>query len=111
FLGRMLFTGDDVYKEVGVLSGGEKVRCMLSKLMLSGASILLLDQPTNHLDLESVATLNNGLIDFKGNVIFTTHDHQLIQTVANRIIEFKDGKITDRNMTYDEYVEASMVAG
>ena len=105
FLGRMLFTGDDVYKQVKVLSGGEKVRCMLSKLMLSGASILLLDQPTNHLDLESVAALNNGLIDFGGNAIFTTHDHQLIQTVANRIIEFRDGSITDRAMTYDEYVE------
>ena len=109
FLGRMLFTGDDVYKQVKVLSGGEKVRCMLSKLMLSGASILLLDQPTNHLDLESVAALNNGLSDFGSNVIFTTHDHQLIQTVANRIIEFKDGGIIDRNMTYDEYVETMKV--
>ena len=106
FLGRMLFTGDDVYKSVKVLSGGEKVRCMLSKLMLSGASILMLDQPTNHLDLESVAALNNGLMDFKGNIIFTTHDHQLIQTTANRIIEFKDSGIIDRAMTYDEYVEA-----
>ena len=109
FLGRMLFTGDDVYKEVRVLSGGEKVRCMLSRLMLSGASVLLLDQPTNHLDLESVAALNNGLTDFKGNIIFTTHDHQLIQTAANRIIEFKDGGITDRVMTYDEYVESVKV--
>jgi len=109
FLGRMLFTGDDVYKKVEVLSGGEKVRCMLSKLMLSGASILLLDQPTNHLDLESVAALNNGIIDFGGNVIFTTHDHQLIQTVANRIIEFKDGGIIDRAMTYDEYVETMKI--
>jgi len=109
FLGRMLFTGDDVYKAVKVLSGGEKVRCLLSKLMLSGASILLLDQPTNHLDLESVQALNNGLEDFDGNVIFTTHDHQLIQTVANRIIEFKDGGIVDRNMTYDEYVESTKV--
>ena len=106
FLGRMLFTGDDVYKQVKVLSGGEKMRCMLSKLMLSGASVLLLDQPTNHLDLESVAALNNGLIDFGGNMIFTTHDHQLIQTTANRIIEFVDGGIIDRVMTYDEYVEA-----
>jgi len=106
FLGRMIFTGDDVYKLVKVLSGGEKVRCLLSKLMLSGASILLLDQPTNHLDLESVQALNNGLEDFGGNVIFTTHDHQLIQTVANRIIEFKDGGIIDRAMTYDEYVES-----
>jgi ATPase subunit of ABC transporter with duplicated ATPase domains len=104
FLGRMLFTGDDVYKLVKVLSGGEKVRCMLSKLMLSGASVLLLDQPTNHLDLEAVAALNNGMTDFGGNIIFTTHDHQIIQTVANRIIEFKDGRIIDRAMTYDEYV-------
>ena len=104
FLGRMLFTGDDVYKQVNVLSGGERVRCMLSRLMLSGASVLLLDQPTNHLDLESVATLNNGMIDFGGNIIFTTHDHQLIQTVANRIIEFKDNEIIDRAMTYDEYI-------
>jgi len=109
FLGRMLFTGDDVYKEVRVLSGGEKVRCMLSKLMLSGCSILLLDQPTNHLDLESVAALNNGLVDFKGNVILTTHDHQLIQTMANRIIEFTDDGIVDRSMTYDEYVDAMKV--
>jgi len=106
FLGRMLFTGDDVYKEVRVLSGGEKVRCMLSRLMLSGASVLLLDQPTNHLDLESVAALNNGLTDFKGNIIFTTHDHQLIQTTANRIIEFKGTGIIDRAMSYDEYVES-----
>jgi ATPase subunit of ABC transporter with duplicated ATPase domains len=106
FLGRMLFTGDDVYKEVRVLSGGEKVRCMLSRLMLSGASVLLLDQPTNHLDLESIAALNNGMTDFGGNIIFTTHDHQLIQTVANRIIEFTDSEVIDRVMTYDEYVEA-----
>jgi ATPase subunit of ABC transporter with duplicated ATPase domains len=106
FLGRMLFSGDDVYKPVKVLSGGEKVRCMLSKMMLSGANILLFDQPTNHLDLESIAALNNGMDDFKGNIIFTTHDHQLIQTVANRIIEFTDeGKIIDRTMTYDEYIE------
>ena len=106
FLGRMLFTNDDVYKPVKVLSGGEKVRCMLSKLMLSGASVLLLDQPTNHLDLESVAALNNGMNDFKGNIIFSTHDHQMTQTVANRIIEFNDdGSITDRRVTYDEYVE------
>ena len=105
FLGRMLFTGDDVYKPVKVLSGGEKVRCMISKLMLSGASVLMLDQPTNHLDLESIAALNNGMSEFKGNIIFTTHDHQMTQTVANRIIELKDGKIIDRHVTYDEYVE------
>jgi ATPase subunit of ABC transporter with duplicated ATPase domains len=106
FLGRMLFSGDDVYKPVKVLSGGEKVRCMLSKMMLSGSNILMFDQPTNHLDLESIAALNNGMDDFKGNIIFTTHDHQLIQTVANRIIEFTgDGRIIDRIMTYDEYIE------
>jgi len=107
FLGRMLFSGDDVYKQVKVLSGGEKVRCMLSKMMLSGANVLLLDQPTNHLDMESIAALNNGLESFDGNVLFATHDHQLIQTVANRIIEFlPDGGILDRRMTYDEYVAA-----
>ena len=107
FLGRMLFAGDDVYKSVTVLSGGEKVRCMLSKMMLSGANVLLFDQPTNHLDLESIAALNNGMADFKSNIIFTTHDHQIIETVANRIIEFTDeGTIVDRKMTYDEYIEA-----
>ena len=105
FLGRMLFTGDDVYKNVSVLSGGEKVRCMLSKLMLSGASVLLMDQPTNHLDLESVEALNNGMSDFKGNIIFTTHDHQMNETVANRIIEFKDGRAIDRKITFEEDVE------
>lgn len=102
----MLFSGDDVYKQVKVLSGGEKVRCMLSKMMLSGANVLLFDQPTNHLDLESIAALNNGMNAYDGNLLFTTHDHQLIQTVANRIIEFTpEGKIIDMQMTYDEYVE------
>ena len=110
FLGRMLFSGDDVYKRVKVLSGGERVRCMLSRMMLSGASILLFDQPTNHLDLESIAALNNGMSDFAVNIIFTTHDHQIIETVANRIIEFGGGKITDRRMTYDEYIEAAKAA-
>ena len=106
FLGRMLFSGDDVYKPVRVLSGGEKVRCMLSKMMLSGASVLMFDQPTNHLDLESIAALNNGMDDFKGNILFTTHDHQMTQTVANRIIEFTDaGTIIDRTMSFDEYIE------
>ena len=105
FLGRMLFSGDEVYKPVNVLSGGERVRCMISKLMLSGASVLLLDQPTNHLDLESIAALNNGLAAFPYNIIFSSHDHQLTQTVANRIIEINaDGSITDRMCTYDEYV-------
>ena len=107
FLGRMLFSGDDVYKPVKVLSGGEKVRCMLSKLMLSGANFLLLDQPTNHLDLESIAALNNGLEAFKYNLIFSCHDHQLTQTVANRIIEITDDGIIDRRCSYDEYVHLS----
>ena len=105
FLGRMLFSGDDVYKPAKVLSGGEKVRCMLSKMMLSGANFLVFDQPTNHLDLESIAALNNGMEAFKYNIIFSCHDHQLTQTVANRIIEInEDGSITDRLCTYDEYM-------
>ena len=105
FLGRMLFSGDDVYKPARVLSGGEKVRCMLSKMMLSGANFLMLDQPTNHLDLESIAALNNGLEAFKYNILFSCHDHQLTQTVANRIIEITDdGSIIDRLCTYDEYM-------
>ncbi len=107
FLGRMLFSGDEVYKPVKVLSGGEKVRCMLSRMMLSGANVLLLDQPTNHLDLESIAALNNGLEAVKCNVLFSTHDHQLIQTVANRVFDFTaDGRLIDRKMTYDEYLES-----
>ncbi|MCR5842550.1 MAG: ATP-binding cassette domain-containing protein [Oscillospiraceae bacterium] len=107
FLGRMLFSGDDVYKNVQVLSGGEKVRCMLSRLMLSGANFLLLDQPTNHLDLESIAALNNGLEAFKYNIIFSCHDHQLTQTVANRIIEITETGIIDRVCSYDEYMHVS----
>ena len=105
FLGRMLFSGEDVYKPVNVLSGGEKVRCMLSRMMLSGANVLLLDQPTNHLDLESITAVNNGLTAFPGNVILASHDHEMVETVANRIIEFtEDGKYIDRSMTYDEYL-------
>ncbi len=107
FLGRMLFSGDDVYKPVSVLSGGERVRCMLSRMMLSGANFLLLDQPTNHLDLESIAALNNGLEAFPCNIIFSCHDHQLTQTVANRIIEITDGGIVDRRCSYDEYMHIS----
>ena len=107
FLGRMLFSGDDVYKQVKVLSGGEKVRCMLSRMMLSGANVLMLDQPTNHLDLESIAALNKGLEAVKCNVLVASHDHQLIQTVCNRIFDFTpDGKLIDRMMTYDEYLES-----
>ncbi len=106
FLGRMLFSGEDVYKQVKVLSGGEKVRCMLSRMMLSGANVLLLDQPTNHLDLESITAVNNGLTAFPGNVILACHDHEMVQTVANRIIEFtEDGGYIDRSTTYDEYLE------
>ncbi len=107
FLGRMLFSGDDVYKNVKVLSGGEKVRCMLSRMMLSGANFLMLDQPTNHLDLESIAALNNGLDAFKNNIIFSCHDHQLTQSVANRIIEITEDGIIDRLCSYDEYVHLS----
>lgn len=104
FLGRMLFSGDDVYKPVKVLSGGEKVRCMISKMMLSGANFLVFDQPTNHLDLESIAALNNGMEAFKHNIIFSSHDHQLTQTVANRIIEITDDGIIDRMCSFDEYM-------
>jgi len=105
FLGRMLFSGDDVFKEAKVLSGGEKVRCMLSRMMLSGSNVLVLDQPTNHLDLESITALNNGLIDFKEVILFSSHDHQLIQTIADRIIEFTEDGMIDRLMTYDDYLE------
>ena len=105
FLGRMLFSGDDVYKNVQVLSGGEKVRCMLSRMMLYGSNVLVMDQPTNHLDLESITAVNEGLMAFKGNVLFASHDHEFIQTVANRIMEISaDGKLTDRLCTYDEYI-------
>ena len=107
FLGRMLFSGDDVYKPARVLSGGEKVRCMLSRMMLSGANFLVLDQPTNHLDLESIAALNNGLEAFKYNILFSCHDHQLTQTVANRIIEITEDGVIDRLCSYDEYMHIS----
>ena len=112
FLGRMLFSGDDVYKSVKVLSGGEKVRCMLSRMMLFGSNVLVLDQPTNHLDLESITAVNNGLEAVKCNVLFSSHDHQLVQTVANRIFDFtSDGKLIDRKMTYDEYLESAATNG
>nr|WP_304212703.1 ATP-binding cassette domain-containing protein [Fredinandcohnia onubensis] len=105
FLGRMLFSGEEVLKKPSVLSGGEKVRCMLSKMMLSGANVLVLDDPTNHLDLESITALNNGLIAFKGSVLFTSHDHQFVQTIANRIIEITPNGLVDKQMSYDEYLE------
>lgn len=105
FLGRMLFSGDDSLKKINVLSGGEKVRCILSKMMMSGANILILDEPTNHLDMESIQALNNALIKFPGVILFTSHDHQFVQTTANRIMEIVDGKLIDRYCTYDEYME------
>ena len=107
FLGRMLFSGDEALKKVKVLSGGEKVRCMMSKLMLSGANVLVMDDPTNHLDIESITSLNKGMENFKGALLFSSHDHELLSTVANRIIEFKeDGKYIDKMMNYDEYLES-----
>ena len=105
FLGRMLFSGDEALKEVKVLSGGEKVRCVLSKMMLSGANFLIFDEPTNHLDMESITAVNNGMQNFKGNILFTSHDHQLMQTVANRIIDIKEnGEVIDKEITYNEYL-------
>lgn len=105
FLGRMLFSGDDVYKPVNVLSGGEKVRCMFSRMMLYGSNVLMLDQPTNHLDLESITAVNNGLFDFKGNILFSSHDHEFIQTVADRIIEINEDGVLDRFTDYEDYLE------
>ncbi len=104
FLGRMLFSGDESLKQVNVLSGGERVRCMLSRLMLSGANAMVLDDPTNHLDLESITSLNNGLINFSGVLLFTSHDHQFIDTIANRIVEITPAGVVDRAMTFDEYI-------
>lgn len=109
FLGRMLFGGEETLKKASVLSGGEKVRCMISRMMLSGANVLLLDEPTNHLDLESITALNNGLSNFEGTVIFTSHDHQFIGTIANRIIEITPSGIIDKVMTYDEYLDDERV--
>ena len=110
FLGRMLFAGDDGVKKVKVLSGGEKVRVMLSKLMISGANCLILDEPTNHLDMESITALNNGLIKFSGVVLFSSHDHQFVQTTANRIMEIVNGQLIDKVTTYDEYLENDELA-
>ena len=105
FLGRMLFSGEESLKKVRVLSGGEKVRCMLAKMMLSGANALIFDEPTNHLDLESITALNNALKDFSGVILFNSHDHQFVNTVANRIIEIDGKKVFDKNVTYDEYLD------
>lgn len=105
WLGRMLFSGEEALKKASVLSGGEKVRCMLAKMMMAESNVLIFDDPTNHLDLESIQALNQGLIDFKENILFTSHDHQFVQTIANRVIEFNNDGIIDRLSTYDEYLE------
>ncbi len=109
FLGKMLFSGDEALKSCTVLSGGEKMRCMFSRMMLQRANVLLLDEPTNHLDLESITTLNNSLVSFKGNILLASHDHEMLQTVCNRIIELTPKGIIDREMTYDEYLEDKKV--
>ena len=111
FLGRMLFAGDDGVKHVNILSGGEKVRCLLSKMMISGANVLLFDEPTNHLDMESITSLNNGMIKFPGVMLFSCRDHQIVQTTANRIMEIlPNGKMIDKITTYDEYLESDEMA-
>lgn len=104
FLGRMLFSGEEALKKANVLSGGEKVRCMLSRMMMTAGNVLLLDEPTNHLDLESITSLNNALTDFDGTILFVSHDHQFLQTIANRIIEITPNGVIDKMMTYDEYM-------
>lgn len=110
FLGKMLFSGEEVFKKCSVLSGGEKVRCMISRAMLPGANVLMLDEPTNHLDLESITAFNNALKDFPGTVLFSSHDHEFTQTVANRIIEITPNGFIDKLMTYDEYIESAAIA-
>ncbi|MEX2597638.1 MAG: ATP-binding cassette domain-containing protein, partial [Salibacteraceae bacterium] len=109
FLGQMLFTGDDIKKKASVLSGGEKVRCMLSRIMIKGANVLLLDEPTNHLDLESITAFNNALISFPGTVLFTSHDHTFTQTVATRIVELTPNGCIDKMMSYDDYIESEKI--
>jgi ATPase subunit of ABC transporter with duplicated ATPase domains len=110
FLGKMLFSGEEVFKKCNVLSGGEKMRCMISRMMLAGANVLILDEPTNHLDLESITAFNNALKDFPGTILFTSHDHEFTQTVANRILEITPNGFIDKLMTYDEYIESDKVA-
>ena len=111
FLGRMLFAGDDGTKKMRVLSGGEKVRVLLSRMMIMGSNVLILDEPTDHLDMESITALNNGLIKFPGVILFASRDHQVVQTTANRIIEFlPDGTFVDKVSTYDEYLENDEMA-
>lgn len=110
FLGRMLFTGEDATKKIGILSGGEKVRCMLSRMMLANSNVLIMDEPTNHLDLESITALNNSLLKFNEVVLFTSHDHQFVNSLVNRIIEITPGGVIDRLMTFDEYIDSKEVA-
>jgi len=110
FLGRMLFSGDEATKKTSVLSGGERVRCMLARMMLTGANALILDEPTNHLDLESITALNNGLIAYSEVVLFASHDHEFVSTVANRIVEFTPGGVIDRAMEFEEYLESAEIA-
>lgn len=110
FLGKMLFSGEEVFKKCSVLSGGEKMRCMISRMMLAGGNLLILDEPTNHLDLESITAFNNALKDFPGTVLFTSHDHEFVNTVANRIIEITPNGFIDKLMSYDEYIESEKVA-
>ena len=111
FLGRMLFAGDDGVKKMKVLSGGEKVRVLLSRMMIEGSNVLILDEPTDHLDMESITALNNGLMKFPGVLLFASRDHQVVQTTANRIIEFMpDGSIIDKITTYDEYLDSDEMA-
>jgi ATPase subunit of ABC transporter with duplicated ATPase domains len=110
FLGRMLFSGEEAMKKTAVLSGGERVRCMLARMMLSGANALILDEPTNHLDLESITALNDGLIAYSEVVLFASHDHEFVSTVANRIIEITPGGVIDRNVSFDTYLESPEVA-
>ena len=106
WLGRMLFSGEEALKEAQVLSGGEKVRCMLARMMLAGANFMIFDEPTNHLDLESITALNKGMINFKGNLLFTTHDQEICSTVANRVIEIEETKTFDKLISYEDYLDA-----
>lgn len=110
YLGKMLFSGEEIYKKVSVLSGGEKVRCMVAKMMIQQPNTLVLDSPTNHLDLESIQAFNNSLINFKGNVLMSSHDHEFVNTVANRIIELTPNGMVDRYMEYDDYITDEVVA-
>lgn len=109
FLGRMLFSGEEVFKKASVLSGGEKVRCMMSKTMLANPNFLILDEPTNHLDLESITALNNGMTEFKGSMIFCSHDYQILDTVANRIVELTPNGMIDQLMSYGEYIHSPRI--